>query len=334
MRSLLSPHRSHREKGAVLITVLLLVTFMSALAISMMDDLRIAIKQTATVRLVNQAHWFARGAEQLAEQAIAVSWSRAPGRSTLNDAWSQGPTVFPVDGGYIEGQIVDRSNCFNLNSIVDGDDDGRYKKSETGADQYFKLLLHMGFNERDTEELVSSLADWVDSDTAPTNRGAEDAYYMTLGSPYRAANTLLIQATELRAVRGYTEPAYQRILPFVCALPHSNPSLLNVNTLMPEQVPLLMMLIGDDLTESAARQVILERPTDGFLSLQQFWAHRGFAGLGISEQIKSQVSVRTRYFESRANVVLGDAYVTVTTLFEQASDGQIKKVARHQGMLP
>lgn len=334
MKLQVNTDRSKDEKGAVLITVLLLVTFMSALAVSMMDDIRTAIRQTANVRLVNQAHWFARGAEELAEQAIAASWSRAPGRSTLNDVWSQTPTVFPVDGGYIEGRIIDRSNCFNLNSVVEGDGERRYERSEMGAEQYFKLLLSIGLSEGDAEGLVGGLVDWIDSDSVPTNRGAEDAYYMTLQSPHRTANTLIVQPTELRAIRGYVEPVYQRVSPFVCALPHSNPSFLNVNTILPEQAPLLMMLVGDELTEPAARQTITERPDAGFRSLQEFWAHRSFAGLGISEQMKGQVSVRTRYFESRADVVLGQAFVTVTTLFEQDSDGTIRKVLRHQGMVP
>lgn len=334
MRQVFHTDRTPDEKGAVLITVLLLVTFMSTMAVAMMDDIRSGIRQTANVRLVNQAHWFARGADELAEQAIVLSWQNDPGRSTLNDVWAKGPAIFPVDGGYIEGRIVDRSNCFNLNSVVEGDGENRYVQKLEGRQKFRALLTAIGLGEGEVDGLTGALVDWIDTDGAPTSRGAEDAYYMSLPLSYRAANTSVVQVTELRALRGYSEEVYQRILPFVCAQPDSDPSSLNVNTLMPEQAPLLVALVGEELTEAAARQVIQERPDDGFLSLNEFWSHRVFAGIGISEQIKGQVSVRTRYFESRADVVLGQAFVSVTTLFEQVSDGSVLKVSRHQGMAP
>lgn len=326
--------RRPSERGAVLITVLLLVTFMSTLAVAMMDDIRVGVLQTANVRMVNQAHWYARGAEALAEQAIVMSWRNSPGRSTLNDAWAQGPTVFPVDGGYIEGEIVDRSNCFNLNSIVETDGERRFSRREAGVSQYQRLLQALGFGEADAEGLTGALVDWIDSDTAPTNRGAEDSYYTTLPSPYRTANALIAQTTELRAMRGYVEEVYQRILPFVCVLPDAELSFLNVNTLSVDHAPLLWSVLDVDIEESAVRQVIAERPDGGYASLQNFWAHRSFAGVSISDEAKSQMSVRTRYFESRASVVLGEAFVSVTALFEQSADGSLKKISRRQDWVP
>lgn len=324
--------RYHKnEKGAVLLTVLLLVTFIASLAIAMLDDIRFGIRRTANIRLMDQAQWFAYGAEELAKKAIYESWRVDPGRSTLNDPWAQGPTVFPVEGGLIEGRLSDGSNCFNLNSLVVRDGGNTFEQSETGLLQYQALLRALGFGESEAESLANTAADWIDSDSSPSARGAEDAFYMSLSPAYRTANTLVGQVTELRTMRDYSEEAYQRIQPYVCALPGVEPSPLNINTLTTEQAPLVMMLVGSDLKLTAARQVIVDRPQDGFGTLQDFWGHAAFAGLGISADTKQQVSVRTRYFSLQAEVTLGQAYVSMQSLLEQRPGGEIALVSRRYG---
>jgi general secretion pathway protein K len=328
----MKPARYHKnEKGAVLLTVLLLVTFIASLAIAMLDDIRFGIRRTANIRLMDQAQWFAYGAEELAKKAIYESWRVDPGRSSLNDPWAQGPTVFPVEGGLIEGRLSDGSNCFNLNSLVASDGSNIFEQSETGLLQYQALLRALGFGESEAEALANTAADWIDSDSSPNARGAEDAFYMSLSPAYRTANTLIGQVTELRTMRDYSEETYQRIKPFVCALPSVEPSPLNINTLTVEQAPLVVMLVGSDLKLTAARQVIADRPQDGFGTLQDFWGHAAFAGLGISADTKQQMSVRTRYFLLQAEVTLDQAYVSMQSLLEQRPGGEIALVSRRYG---
>ncbi|MEQ8736720.1 MAG: type II secretion system minor pseudopilin GspK [Rhodospirillaceae bacterium] len=321
----------NNEKGAVLLTVLLLVTFIASLAIAMLDDIRFGIRRTANIGMMDQAQWFAYGAEELAKKAIYESWRVDPGRSTLNDPWAQGPTVFPVEGGLIEGRLTDGSNCFNLNSLVVRDGSNRFEQSDAGLLQYQALLRALGFGESEAESLVNTAADWIDSDSSPSARGAEDTFYMSLSPPYRTANTLVGQVTELRAMRDYSEDTYQRIQPFVCALPNVEPSPININTLTPELAPLVVMLVGSDLKLTAARQVIVDRPRDGFGTLEDFWGHDSFAGLGVTAEIKQQVSVRTRYFSLQAEVTLDQVYVSMQSLLEQRPGGEIALLSRSYG---
>ena len=319
------------EKGAVLLTVLILVTIVASLAVAMMDDIRFGIRRTANSRILDQATWYAYGVEELAAQTIKLSYESDPGRSTLNDAWATGSMVFPIEGGVIEGRMSDHSNCFNLNSVVEADSGTRYVANPLGTAQYVNLLRAIGIGEGEAQRLATSLTDWIDGDSAPGNGGAEDAYYTAMPTPYRAANALLAQVTELRAIYQYSETIYQRVRPHVCVLPDTRLSPLNVNTLLPEQAPLLVMLVGPDLELSAARQVIADRPRAGYASLQDFWAHTAFAGLGVPSDVQEQVSVRTRFFAVHANVMLDRVFVSLHSVLEQRADGSVHRVARRFG---
>jgi len=323
-------HRSS-EKGAVLLTVLVLVTIVATLAVSMMDDIRFGIHRTANSRLLDQASWYALGAEELAAFAIQQSYDADPGRSTLEDAWAAGAMTFPIDGGLIEGQITDHSNCFNLNSVVEADDGTRYVARPLGVRQYVNLLGALGFGQGEAQRLANSLTDWIDADSAPGNGGAEDAYYTSRVVAYRTANTLLADVTELRAIYQYSDSVYRRIKDYVCTLPDTRLSPLNVNTLLAEHGPLLVMLAGADLEVAAARQVISDRPRTGFISRQEFWSHSAFAGLAIPSEVRDQVSVRTHFFALDATVALDRAYLAMRTIFEQRSDGSIYRVNRRFG---
>ena len=67
-----------REEGAALLTVLLLVAVMSALAVAVLDDIRFGLKRTANAETVGQAQWYALGAETVARARLArLAWMYA-----------------------------------------------------------------------------------------------------------------------------------------------------------------------------------------------------------------------------------------------------------------
>lgn len=62
---------------------------------------------------------------------------------------------------------------------------------------------------------------------------------------------------------------YQRLLPFVCALP-DDALQVNVNTLHPAQAALLAALFPTELTVSEARQLVQTRAATGWSSVAAF----------------------------------------------------------------
>jgi general secretion pathway protein K len=101
--------------------------------------------------------------------------------------------------------------------------------------------------------------------------------------------------SELRAVRGFDAEIVARLLPYVCVRPTSAPNLINPNTLLVDQAPLLAMALGD-LTAEEARALIRDRPRGGWEDLNAFFRHGRLATLELDEAVRAQFSLQTRYF--------------------------------------
>jgi len=319
------------ERGVALLIVLLLVTVMSSVVLAVTDDIRFAIHRTANISIGSQMQWYALGSETLARQVLWRSWKANPHRSTLDDPWAMQGVAFAIDGGSIKGQITDGGNCFNLNSVVDRGPTGLYVGRPKIQEQYSALLTALDFDRDISAALAATLVDWIDSDSVPVNRGAEDYTYGARPTPYRTGGTLLAEPSELRAVAGYTEDVYRRLRPFVCALPTTDLSRINVNTLRDYQAALVVMLAGNELRITEVQRAILGRPVGGFSRIEDFLAHENFTGLIIDEETQGQFVLRTRYYMMESVVAYRDAHLTLSSLLELEDGGTITVHARRQG---
>jgi general secretion pathway protein K len=143
--------------------------------------------------------------------------------------------------------------------------------------------------------------------------GAEDNAYLQAKIPYRTANALMADASELRAVAGVAPALYTRLAPFICALPVAELSPININTLLPDQAALLAML-AQGLDAGRARAIIASRPAGGFDSLISFWKLPGLAG--ASPAAIQQSETTTRWFTLRLLITLNGAEMEETALID------------------
>ena len=325
--------RSVSEAGVALLTVLLMLAAMSAIAVAIMDQVRFDIRRSVNVRLRDQAYWYALGGEIFAQQIIEMGAGISPGRTTLNEQWAKEPVRLPLDNGSIAIGASDGGNCFNLNSVVDRAENGTLSSRELGIAQFIALLRSQGITETDSQSLAHSLADWIDSNTVPGRRGAEDYYYSGLRPSYRTGATLLADVTELRAIKGFSEEVYLRVRPYFCAHPNDELSTININTLREADAALLIMLVGSEqLSLVRAAELIERRPFDGYGRVEEFWADEVFANYTPSEEIVGQIALQTRYFNLRTEVVLDDTYFAMNSTFERERAGTFKLVSRSFGL--
>lgn len=324
-------HDHGNEKGAALMTVLLMVTVLSTIAVAMLDDMRFAIRRQANIDTAAQAEWYMLGTEGLAKEVLVKSWQASPGRARLSDPWARAGLRFPVEGGMITGQIADASNCFNVNSLVEHRGQGGYQRRDAGVAAYQALLAALDFDEAESALLADALADWIDSDNNPAGQGAEDYHYSGLKPPYRAANRLMADLSELRAVRGYQPDIYQTVRPHLCAHPDTSPSPLNINTLNAGDAPLLAMALGGDVTLSMARDLILTRPEDGYVSIQAFLGQQLLAGVAVAPDAAAGLALSTRYYLLSAEVRYHEAYRRMASLFRIDGAGQVILISRQWG---
>lgn len=314
------------ERGAALLTVLVLTATMSALAVAMLDDILFAVRRTADVRAAEQAAWYALGAEALGVAAIRRSLEQEPERADLRSLWARGEQRLPVEGGLIVGRVRDGGNCFNLNSLVRAEGAGRLRRNPESVERFLRLLEALELDPLRASAIADAAVDWLDDDARPAPRGAEDTAYAGRRLPYRTAGAPMAEVSELRGLEGVDGALYRRVEPFLCAHPDHEPSRLNVNTLTEADAPLLVMLAGEELAR--ARDVIADRPEGGFARIEDFWAHPAFAEIEVTEAMRGQAALSTRYFEVAAEIRFRGYTLSLSSLYRRVGGTRLTRLRR------
>ena len=150
----------------------------------------------------------------------------------------------------------------------------------------------------------------------PGPGGAEDSAYAAGAEPYRTANTLFADPGELAALVGMNPEIMARLRPWLCALPTTELSPININTLLPEQAPLLAMLAPGRLGVERARRVLASRPAAGWDNQIEFWRIDALRDLNVPLDVQLQLQMRTRWFALEVRVAIMDAEFTETALVD------------------
>ena len=292
------------EEGAALLSVLLLVAVMAVLCAASLEKLKVSTKLAINGAAIDQARSYGMAAETIALFRIGDLLQSNPAKTTLQGNWAGQPTEFPIDNGIATAQLDDGGNCFNLNSLVIDDGQGGYAVRPEGVAQFERLLVLLAVPTNEARGISLATVDWIDSDGIPQPGGAEDASYAGGPTPYRTANTLMIDPSELRAVAGVRADVYTAVRPFLCALPVTDLSPININTLGPKQAVLLAMLApGIDVVR--AQRVIDDRPVTGWESTARFWEQPALAGAPVAAAAQTQM--KTRWFNLKVMIELAGA---------------------------
>ena len=299
-----------RERGAALLAVLLLVAVTGAIAAAMVEDLRLSrgVAVNATAR--DQGRLFADGVEQLALLTIDDRVRQSPERTTLAGGWNGATrTVQLPGGGSADVTVRDGSNCFNVNSVVDGQPGRPFVRRPSGVAQFMGLMMALEVPEADARRIAEAAADWVDSDTVPGPGGAEDESYASGPAPYRTGNTLFADPGEVRALSGMTPEIYARLRPWLCAMPTNDLSPLNVNTLDMAQAPLLAMLAPRQIGLDRASRVLAQRPSGGWGNQVEFWRVEAMSELNVPLDVQVQPQLKSNWFTLDLRVrLMGSEY--------------------------
>ncbi|WP_419808830.1 type II secretion system minor pseudopilin GspK [Sphingomonas sp.] len=288
-----------RERGAALLTVLLLVALIAVIAGQALERLRLATRLAANAGGIEQARSYAEAAEVLATQRISTLLRADPGHVSLVGGWSGVPFALPLPGGAAVARVRDGGNCFNLNGLVTRTSDRAYVANPTAVDQFARLMRLLTVPTQTAAQVAASASDWIDTDADRQANGAEDERYLRQDPGYRTGGTLMADPSELRAVAGVTPDLYAQLRPWLCTLPMATPAPINVNTLAPEQAPLLAMLAPDGVGVDAVQGALLRRPALGWRDVGAFQTASGLTLGG------GQAGVTTTWFALTVDVTLG-----------------------------
>lgn len=307
---------SPRERGAALLTVLMLVAVMAVITAVALERLTIASRMAQNGVSGGQGRAFLVAGEAIAAHRLGDLVTARPGRTTLAGGWLGTTQSLPVPGGTVVARVRDAGNCFNVNSLVGPHGPGSYAARPRGIDQFAALMRLLGVEPPVAQQIAVSAADWIDTDAVPGPGGAEDSYYLQFDPPYRTPGGLVADPSELRVVNGMTPEIYARVRPWLCALPAPELSPININTLLPHQAILLAMLVDGRIDAATARQLLARRPDDGYGSLPTFWSQPVLASLNPPSEVTAQTKLTSRWFEVDFQVDLGGTDVRETALFD------------------
>ena len=271
------------QRGVALITAMLIVAIIAALATSLALGQQVWLRQTQNLTDLAQAEQLRQGALEYAAAVLARDAKNASTAKTdtLQEAWAQPIPPLPVEGGVVIVSIADAQARYNLNNLVPPAGQSVAPPEEVRL--YTDLLARNGL----PTELVAPLLDWIDPGTATQPGGAEDLDYLNHDPPYRAANQALTSIDELRLVKGYTPEIVAKLSPLVVVLPASaGRRPINVNT---ADASVLAALTGSDLTQ--AEQIVKARENSPFEDTGQF--QKFFPG---SQLKPNTYDVKSSYF--------------------------------------
>jgi general secretion pathway protein K len=303
-----------RMGGVALITALLIVALATTAAVTMASRQQLDIRRTANTLETDQVGLYSRGVEGWAMQILRRDREKNEIDHRGED-WAAILPPMPVENGELAGSLEDMQGRFNLNNLLKGD-----KPDKVAVDRFRRLLKAVELD----PDLANAIVDWLDSDINPTfPGGVEDNGYLSIEPPYRSGNTLMVSISELMLVKGFDEESYNRIAPYISALPKLTP--ININT---AEVPVLMTL-ADEISKEAAEQLEAARGDEGFKSVADLLGNAVFAGLEVPEE---GLEIGSNYFMLTSDVRFGRVQQRYYTLLHRENSGQTEVIMRAQGV--
>ncbi|WP_454910476.1 type II secretion system minor pseudopilin GspK [Stutzerimonas chloritidismutans] len=313
------------QRGVALITVLLVVAIVTVVSAAMVARQQLSIRASSNQLQARQAWHYALGGEALAQAMLARDLrAGATGETGANgeaaavdhllEPWAQPLPAFEIDQGKILVRIEDLAGRFNLNDLL------RDQQPNPAAVQQFRrLLLRLQISAPYAERLL----DWIDPDQQPSGElGAEDNAYLGLDTPYRSAGRRLHDLSELRLLQDMREEDFQRLAPYVVALPPNVP--LNVNTAS----AMVLSSLSDNISLGAAESLVELRRAAPFRNSAAFLAQPALAGTTLQG---TALAVGSQFFQATSEVRLGDRRLALVSLLQREQDGSVRVLARNLG---
>lgn len=317
--------QTNPEKGATLLSVLVIVMLMSAAAVAATDALARSIMIAKSSSARAETFWTARAAADAAGSYLSKAVEGVGAQLTEESALLTEQISLPAGHGLVVLSIHDATNCFNLNALVDEPGDAGVGEAQLSA--YLDLLVAADLNQAEAQSLAAKLADWVDADTSSRTYGAEDGYYASLAEPYRTPGRPLRNISELRAVAGYDADILEQLAGLVCLRPGMAQAALNLNTLTADQAPLLTALFSPELSSADAMTLIDRRPSGGWDSVEAFLQEPVVNRIAPAARHDAAVSVASSFFTADMDIGTGDLATSYQALFGRAVGGNVELVS-------
>jgi len=347
------------QKGIAIITALLIVALGTITVVTIASRQQLDLHRERNEALIQDARSFANAGERFASALLFLDHDAGlrENSDSLDDDWAQTIPPITIDQMSLQGCIVDMQGRFNLNNVVNAE--GAVDEAQYGILK--RLMSELGIEPAKAEAVL----DWVDKDVnATVPEGAEDDYYSGLTPAYRATNGAFTSVSELQLVKGFSPSVeaerddYELLLPHVAALPTINgQTQVNVNTATPEVIASLsdfLKPLGAGLSrwdtgkyedypecedifdlaaeETAPEALAQDEELEPYLFVQEFISEAS-ADTGDEVVPPNSISVSSRYFQIRVDVLGESAKLTQYSLLERDDKGRSRVIFRARDTL-
>jgi general secretion pathway protein K len=307
-----------RQRGIALITAIILVAIAAVLATAIGFASAMSARRASTLFGADQSFLAAEGAEALAAFALRQGGG-SNGVFSLDQPWAQAYGPFELtDGVVLEfAQIEDESSKFNINDLATG---ANGTTNQNMLKVFQRLLRQLNLEDK----WAGLIADWVDSDNIPnTPDGAEDSVYLAQTPQYRTANIAVTSISELLALPGFGRARYDRIAPYITALPPGT----GVNVCTASGV--LLDAMADKTEYSTDPTALANERLDAKGCFPPMSVYQ--QSLSTGSDVSGLLGTSTSYFRLRSFITIGTARFTLYSLLYRDNSGQLRPILRTFG---
>jgi general secretion pathway protein K len=251
------PVHRHRQRGAALLTAMIIVTLVATLAASMVWQQWRAVQVEVAERGRLQSAWMLSGALEWAKLILREDAKASPGVDHLGEPWAvplaeaRLSTFLAADKdntddapeAFLSGSITDAQSRFNLRDLIDSSNN---KVSATGVTALRQLLEAINLSPDLADRVANAMKEAL---TPPGTEGA-------VASP-----PLMPQNVQQLTWLGVDADTIRQMEPYVALLPMA--TTVNLNTASPE---VLMAAIAG-LDRGSAQRLVQARQHSPFKSL-------------------------------------------------------------------
>ena len=259
-----------RNKGVVLISILLIVLLLSAIAITFGNKYLVSLKRAQYIEFQSLSLNAFRNVEAMSLNKIDKFSRFNSSNLTKENPLLTDEIYFEINGATIIGSIHDASNCFNINSLVRAGE-GDYQENKKSMNVFRELMYLAEVDKNIAEEIIDQIIDWIDKNSNPRAYGLEDYYYSgPLHNPREfSGSRLLIDIEELKSIPSIRLLDWNIFQELFCAYPFATDLKLNINTLDKNNIFLLTSFFPKiDLRD--AEYIIENIPLNGFQDINAF----------------------------------------------------------------
>jgi general secretion pathway protein K len=260
-----------REKGFILVIVLVVVAFITALVVEFIYGVHATTSNLKNWTESQRLSLAAISGVNLA--SLAIKEQSRLNRYTYPERVEK-PLENIMEGfeGKVIVRIEDEGGRLNLNSLI-----MRNKRLNSDVYDAFKRLLRIL---RLDEAIADRVVDWMDEDSEPRVRDSEDG----------AKNSSFDSIDELLLIKGIDRETYDKLIPHITIYGNTDRMNININT---ATIPVIMSL-SDMMTEEIAGQIVRQRSVKPFEGMDDpnLTAILG----GLKTRLMGRIDVRSSFF--------------------------------------